>query len=140
MTSAARRIARWAPRHLALANCSPASILNSVFRMGAGRYGECSGFLDANSLRPYLAPRSVVDDPGRSVHGPLRLRRLRNLGRPSGQALRRWAVPLSVLHARAFRRLDPQPVWAQARRVAELAHLFASADHPAHPRALSIDL
>src|SRR5258705_13527185 len=104
------------------------------------RDGTCAAPGDATALRRDPAQRPVVGAAARGAAPPVRVRRLRHVGRVPGQALHVRPLPVAVLLARVVRRLAARLVRTEAGVVAGVARVLARAPDPAVPGFLPADL
>src|SRR5258706_7630460 len=94
------------------------------------RYGFNKRLVKTTRLRQHDAPRRVVAPAAVSLPGPVRVRRVLDMGRVSRQPLSVWSLSVSILFAGTVRGSDPQLVWGEACMVSGLASVVARADHP----------
>src|SRR5262249_44793154 len=104
------------------------------------RHGSSRCPLEEWPLRPNVTPRRVVGFSSVGVPRPGHVSCLRQLGRLAKQPLHLWALPLTFLLARAFRRLSTRLVRAEAFVVSELPALLAGASDSLDPRPVPADL
>ena len=84
---------------------------------------------DQADIWPNHAGRRLVDPAAARFYRIVDFHRLLDVGGVSGEKLFCWQLPLAVLFARAVWRFTSQLVWVEARVVASLAYLFASASN-----------